>query len=111
MSEDTLIAYTQDLLDANGLSDWSVKVNDAVVSDYSGEQIGGACSWFTKEVRFNRGLLPLWTDWQKIDLAQHEVAHALTPEDLNHGDQFKAKHAELRNATQRTNVNGATEDN
>lgn len=95
MSEDTLIAYTLDILRLHGLPDWTAVVNDHVVSDHNGQQIGGACVWSQKEIRFNRSLLPLWTDHQKIDMAQHEIAHALTPEDLSHGERFQAKHKEL----------------
>lgn len=98
MSEDTLIAYTQDLLDSHGLDGWTVKVNDAVVSDHDGSPIGGACAWSAQEIRFNRSLLHLWTAHQKVDLAQHEVAHALTPDDKRHGEQFQAKYRELRNS-------------
>ena len=95
MEESELIIRTSLILRDNGLNDWTVAVNDTVVSDSDGSEIAGACVWSQKQIRFNRGRLNRYTPGQWRTMIYHEVAHALTPNDLRHGAEWFGKFKEL----------------
>lgn len=74
---------------------WKVKLEDTLPSTAGGE-LAGHTSWDSRTIRISRRAVASMTGEEVCRMIEHEIAHALTPEDWTHGDVFKAKLKEIR---------------
>ena len=58
------------------------------------KQRGGQCRYAKRELGFSAYLFSIWTLEQCINIAKHEIAHALTP-GHGHDKVWQAKHKEI----------------
>jgi|688.fasta_scaffold00460_14 hypothetical protein len=80
---DVNVAEVQSVLDAHGLSDWSVKVTRS-------KRTLGLCDCSSKCIHVSK----YQPEGDLMDTVLHEVAHALTPGD-DHGLRWRAKCREI----------------
>lgn len=88
MEQQEIMNQARRLMDHHGLTDWSLKKSNAV-------QIAGMCYRNRKQISLSMKLLPNWPTDKVLDTVLHEIAHALTPNDKGHGDEWKAKCVEV----------------
>ncbi len=73
----------RDLMDQNGLRDWSLRFNNA-------QRQLGACHWQRKLIVLSRSHTLKRTPEQVTDTILHEIAHALAGPRAGHGPKWKA---------------------
>ena len=81
-------ALTEMHLEAQGLKGWTFAWTKATATF-------GTCRYTTKQIRVSKPMARINTKERVERLILHEIAHALTPDDLGHGPEWKAKCAEL----------------
>ena len=86
------------LLDKHGLSNWSVSIENInnpnmFTHDYGCEELDGGCI-HTKQTIY---IDSMCADNKFRQTVLHEIAHALTPEDHNHGKKWRAIFTKLQN--------------
>ena len=87
----TMAAY---LLDKYLDRHWQICFLDSIPTRGGGE-FAGHTSWDQRIIRLSRRSLRKLPPEGVAHVIQHEVAHALTPEDWTHGEVFQAKFAEV----------------
>ena len=80
----------RDELNAHGLNEWGVMLNTS-----SNISFIGRCDDKSKTIILNAQAVDIHPDEEVIDTIKHEVAHALTPNDNNHGLEWATKAEEL----------------
>lgn len=88
MTRDEASQLTYQLLSANKLTDWKVRL-------FTDMQHMGVCDQKKKLIYLNTHHIDTHPDIEVIDTIKHEIAHALTPNDLGHGDVWKKVASEL----------------
>jgi Zn-dependent membrane protease YugP len=94
MTEDQIAELVRHALDGNGLYRWTFRWEDTLPSTLG--KLAGHTDWDTRIIRFARDAVLNYTDDQVWALIEHELAHALTPEERFHGRKFDHKLRELR---------------
>lgn len=77
-------------LDKHGLGDWKIRINPSAEVPFLGK-----CLIEDKCIAISGYHIELHPDADILDTIRHEIAHALTPEDRNHGNVWKLKAREL----------------
>jgi predicted SprT family Zn-dependent metalloprotease len=95
MTDDEVTAVALEVMGDNGLlkDGWAFEFRDSMEGKTSGH-----CHWSMKTIRLSRKYTSSAraSPHRVRELMQHEVAHAFTPEDLEHGEKFQAKFREIR---------------
>ncbi len=89
MDRNTATKYAREQLDKYNLDDWSIRLTTSETGPV------GYCSAKDKAIILNAHSVDIHPDYEIYDTVLHEIAHALTPNDLNHGEQWKAKAIEI----------------
>lgn len=84
MDRNTALKYMRERLDSNGLSDWGCRINPNEFGPL------GYCSHKDKCIILNGHSVDIHPDYEVKDTINHEVAHALTPNDRKHGAEWQA---------------------
>jgi predicted SprT family Zn-dependent metalloprotease len=90
MEIDKAFTLIKSLMGEHGLIEqgWSFEFSRAIT-------ICGYCNYTKKKIVLSRHFVKLNDIGDIRDIALHEIAHALTPEDAGHGPAWKAKCLEL----------------
>jgi hypothetical protein len=84
MTATEVLAETRRQLDAQGLKDWKVIV---VYQEIKNKKLAGVCIRAEKQIIIDGDA----ADNSVMETIWHEVAHALTPDDNQHGEKWQAK--------------------
>jgi SNF2 family DNA or RNA helicase len=90
MDRQTASKYCREQLDSHGLTKWKVALNMDAHSPFV-----GLCDWKSETIILNAIAIDIQPDAEVYDTIQHEIAHALTPNDKNHGLDWTYKAEEL----------------
>jgi hypothetical protein len=84
MTPTEVLTETRRQLDAHGLKDWIVTV---MYQETKNKKVAGLCIWQTKQIVIDGDA----ADTSVMETIWHEVAHALTPDDNEHGQKWRVK--------------------
>lgn len=84
MTPTEVLAETRRQLDAQGLKEWKVIV---IYQEIKNKKVAGFCIWQEKAIWISGDD----TDANVTETIWHEIAHALTPDDNQHGEKWQAK--------------------
>lgn len=89
MDRNTAIKTCRELLDSHGLNDWRGLLTMSEVP------FVGKCIPNKKTIILSALAIDVQPDFEVMDTIKHEIAHALTPNDRNHGYEWAKKAEEL----------------
>lgn len=89
MERNKAAEYARKQLSNNNLDDWGVRLTTSERAPL------GLCSYKDKCIILSAHSIDIHPEMEVYDTVLHEVAHALTPNDLNHGEEWKNKAIEL----------------
>jgi predicted metal-dependent hydrolase len=84
---DAALATARNLMNAHGLRDWSLRLNNA-------KRAAGSCNYQTRTITLSKFFLAQRSDEENLDTITHEIAHALT-KGHRHDLVWQLKHREL----------------
>lgn len=87
-TRDGLHKYAGRIMREHGLSTWKLKIGTA-------KRLAGTCYSGRRQITLSHTLLSQWPVEEIRDTILHEIAHALTPNGVGHGKEWKAKCVEI----------------
>lgn len=79
-----------------GLRNWTMAINNRL------RTTAGRCSRGQQRIELSGHVMREWPTDEVIDTILHEIAHALTPKDRGHGEEWRAKCVEIGAKPDRT---------
>lgn len=89
MNRNEAAEYAREQLNKYNLDDWSIRLTTSERAPL------GLCSYKDKCIILSAHHIDIHPDYEIQDTILHEIAHALSPIDFNHGEQWKAKAIEI----------------
>lgn len=96
MNDEQILALGNKYRAMHGLYVWRVSVNNRL------RTTAGRCHGGRKRIELSGHVMRDWPIAEVIDTILHEIAHALTPNDAGHGDEWRAKCREIGARPDRT---------
>lgn len=96
MTEDEIRTIAAYMLDRYLDRHWRFRFEDTLPIRGGGGDLAGHTSWDQRIIRLSRRYVLDYSPQRIGAILEHEIAHALTPEDWTHGAIFEAKLAEIR---------------
>lgn len=99
-----LRTLARNIMDENGLTDWSFRVNNNT-------NRVGVCKYSTRTIEVSQMFLPNMSDEVVLNVLTHEVAHALVGQGYGHGPVWRRTHRSLGGDGERCQSVGLPKEN